>query len=146
MNEGKIYSLFIETKSVTFLSVQYATSLEEAFSQAKLEFVKTLDGLEANKKITSLAGAKIGLFTIKTVKDMMEESENFQKVIENVVAQSAQVEREVESVPIGPVAPQNDKNRLMKEIIETKDVGLYKLNRSQFSKQEQAYIRAQLKK
>ena len=156
--EGQIYSLFVETKGVTFLSVQYATSLEEAFAQAKLEFVKTIEKTGAGKRATSLAGAKIGLFTIKTVADMMKEADDFNEAKDAMERQSEQLEKDViliEESLKKIIHTRNEpdreekvhnKNRLMKEIIETKDKGLYILNRSQFTKQEQAYIRAQLKK
>jgi hypothetical protein len=153
--EDKVYALFLETKGMTFLSVQLAVSLEEAFSLAKMEFVRTSNAMGEPKRGRGIAGAKIGLFTIKAIDDLMEETEEFRQAYgeakdiirgrknDKIVSEAM---KRISTPMAKAVEPTVDKNKLMKEIIETKDKGLYELNRSKFSKQEQAYIRAQLKK
>ena len=50
MNEEKVYALFLEAPDVSFLSIQYASSLEEAFTMARIEFARTTTALNDGKK------------------------------------------------------------------------------------------------
>ena len=63
-NDPKIYAMILETKEVTFLSIQYASSLEEAFSMARVEFERTSTQFPKGHPMRNLSGAKINLFTI----------------------------------------------------------------------------------
>ena len=60
--KAKIYGMLLESNRNLFLSVQYAYSLEEAFYLAKLEF-----NSQDKNKIGTLNGAKISLFSVKTL-------------------------------------------------------------------------------
>ena len=70
--QKKIYALFLESNKTFFLSVQAAWSLEEAFSLAKLEFLKLNPFIKGQN---SLDGAKIGLFAIKTIEELNSQQE-----------------------------------------------------------------------
>ena len=75
LKEFKVYSFILETGTTIFLSIQYSSSLEEAFGQAKLEFEK----VNGNSKIfaKNMIGSKIGLFTVKSIEELIKENTSF---------------------------------------------------------------------
>lgn len=149
----KVYAMMLESENVNFLSLQYAKSLEEAFMQARIEYSKLNGG-------DSLAGAKIGLFTIKTVKDLTSESMDFNKMRQGAPTAA----QHVGTPPVVPKRPPGvgvtqvikiqlpkkktklTKNELMKKIVEAKDHDLFNKNIRKFTKEEREYLRSQLDK
>jgi len=106
-NDGyKIYALLIKNRSSTFLSVQYATSLEDAYVLAKIEFAEQ-NPEEAMKGI--MEGATIVLFTHKVMADMVRENEKGTRIMENL------------NSPIGDIP------EIFKEMIEQQSVSAIKL-------------------
>ena len=128
----KVYGLLLEAKDQIFLSIQYASSLEDAFTLAKIEY-ETLNPTSQGLN-NPLMGSKIWLFSIKSVTDLVRgiipmpkspmkfkrlnmRDENSQSVIENK-------EEEKEVIPVKDKESSGlkfNKNYLMKKIIETKD-------------------------
>ena len=94
----KVYALLLESPSTTFLSVQYARSLEEAFALAKLEFEQQHLGMVGLDN--PLMGSKIVLFAIKEVKELtmspnlLEKAQHDAKVMEEEAYQRVEKERE----------------------------------------------------
>lgn len=173
--ERKMYGLLLETMNpldlgaTIFLSVQYANSLEEAFILAKLEFEKSNP-----TKVNSLVGAKIGLFTVKTIEVLNEEHKTLDaRILEHKALEVAEAARWLKATKdltssLKPVIPgqilgtpiipkekpqeiplsnvsMSQKNLLMKEIIDKKDPNLLEQNKLLLSKEEIEYIKAQLK-
>jgi hypothetical protein len=169
----KIYALLLESSKTYFLSVQSAYSLEDAFLLAKIEFAK-LNPL--SKGENSLEGAKIGLFSIKTVEEL--NSQNSDKITS--VDSAIQTQEETSSgrtVKIGQVDPEDflkileegflpktrksdikkiipktppeeesktKKNKLMLEIIKSKDKRILEMNKELFTPEEIKYIEKQM--
>jgi len=87
--EKKVITLLLESSKTFFLSVQYAYSLEDAFVMAKMEFEKMNPRSRGGN---SLDGAKIGLFSVKTMDEFVAETElptinNSIQTLENGVGQ-----------------------------------------------------------
>jgi hypothetical protein len=149
--EPKVYALLLKSPETIFLSVQYAYSLEEAFVLSKLEFEKhnpTRTGFS-----NPLMGAEIGLFTIKTIRELMETNRppltNTTKKVENVIPSPVATAMgpepaEVKKIKLLPT--QAEKNILMKEIIDKKDLKKFRENKDVFSEVEVKYIRGELRK
>lgn len=92
--EKKVITLLLESNKSFFLSVQYAFSLEEAFIMAKMEFEKLNI---VNRGANSLEGAKIGLFAIKSIKDLTEEDGEFVNIDNSIQRVAEEVSRIGES-------------------------------------------------
>ena len=164
-NNLKIYSLLLEIRDSTFLSVQMAPSMEEAFAQAKLEFQMIHPSFGINE---SMSGIKIGLFLFKTEKELIEEHEDFiQKRKEFDKMQKEEwgeilfgehrkapakkhkpvmsLDKEVKvKIPDTEETLKKQKNLLMKEIIENKDFQLFEMNKKVLSNSEIKYIEARI--
>lgn len=156
---GKIYSLVIESKSHMFLSVQYAHSLEEAFVLAKMEFNRINPSRD---NMSSLSGAKIGLFTVKSINEMIDEQKGFyrsmreQKVVPESTSKSEkdvgvwdnvdkimQPTPEKENNPKAKDVP-NPSSAIMEEIIKRPET--YEKLKRTLTKEERKYVREQIKK
>lgn len=156
----KIYGLIIEVRDTVFLSVQYASCLEEAFAQAKLEFQKVNPLLRSK---VSINGAKIGLFTIKSVQELSEENFNFNinreaydkieqeemKKSSNNSVKSPSIEKflkpkevmeKIAQLANGQNQDIENKNKLMKLIISQKNKELFEKNKSIFTANETQYL------
>lgn len=169
--ENKIFAIVIEIRETVFLSVQYASCLEEAFAQSKLEFER-INPLIKPKLGSS--GAKIGLFTIKSVEELTEENFNFNN---NRAAHQKLEEEEMKKIIPGPsvknflnpakvmekidklvneskeeisiIKTENlkkEKNLLMAKILKEGNEKIFKEFKALLTKEEQLYIREQLDK
>lgn len=147
-NRKKLYSLLLESKEIIFLSMQYASSLEEAATLAKLEYMRIHHLSE-----DSLAGAKIGLYTIKTINEIVKESKNLNNIKQGMVS----IARREGNAIFSPLAPVEEvkeepvdksaetiKNELMAKIIGEKNIQLYKDNKEVFTKSERLYLEDKL--
>ena len=159
-NQKKVYALLVEFGETSFLSVQLATCLEDAFVMAKFEFEK--QNLSKLGIGSPLIGAKIGLFTIKTVKELTEndikksiqemrskldiEKKSLEKAFDEFAKRDT-IMQPVKDLPIKKESesPAEEKNRLMKQIIDKKDKNLFEISKSLFSKNECRYIEEHIK-
>jgi len=153
--QRKIYGIMLEARDVAFLSIQTAFSLEEAYIAAKFEFEKQ----NPNKKgiHNPLNGSKIGLFTVKPLSELM--GPNDMEVINHIAEEEAMKKIETpkeeeiikafeetadKKVEVKPTL-EEEKNILMKQIIDNKDVKMFNKVKRFFSKTERAFIRDYLK-
>jgi hypothetical protein len=168
--DPQIFGLLIEFPNNSFISVQCAYSLEEAFALAKLEYKE--QNYRFGKRET-FVGAKINLFTIKTLdallhapslREVIEKTEEqtrkqmndvlniFKKIDENSLknlpgfsnAPLTQKQEEVEK-PKTVTLTKVEKNKLMKQIVKDKDKGIFKKNKDFFTIAEQSYLLDRLK-
>jgi hypothetical protein len=150
--------MLIEARDVIYLSIQYASSLEEAFVQAKAEYMR-INHISGDNN--PLAGAKIGLFSMKTINEIISENKDFKKDISKKGEEGFILRKDDELVapptlnvnnaePTHVVVKKEDlamtKNELMKNIIERKDLGLLEENKVLFSENERKYIMERLQK
>jgi len=149
--ECQVYGMLLEVKETIFLSIQYASSLEEAFLLAKFEFEKMNIG-------KSGAGAKISLFTLKTIKELYEDQSTLDsRIIEQKAKEIEASLKWVKAIEKFPglseekpteepiVAPKEDsKNVLMNKIVETKDKEMFEKNKARFTKHERRYLMERL--
>ena len=153
-NIYKVYGMLLEVGNTLFLSVQYAGTLEEAISQAKIEFSRL--NPPQNGKIE---GFKITLFSFKDFEELIIENRNYKDIklarIEQTVHKHHKIahEEKKEKVKKPPVEvkkiaadPKMLKNILMKEIIEKKDLEMFKRNKKLFTAPEAKFLKAKLKK
>jgi hypothetical protein len=158
MNKPKIYSLVLENKDTSFLSIQVSHSLEEAYLLAKLEFEK----LNINKPRFhgKMEGAKIGMFTTRLLEEIVmidnalhgingsiEIEEEHLKEMEEII-KSIETDKVVEKPPTKEQVknPVTEKNQLMKQVIESKDIEIFNKFKGRFSRAEREYILAEFKK
>jgi len=167
--QPKVYTLLIESDKNFFLSVQYTYSLEEAFYLARLEFAS--QNPKRNGLPNTLDGAKINLFSIKTVEAL---NEGLAKIPTGGDNQVFKIKEDPADDPIddilnffdkmspkdlikgqkkdvgvdgdtGPVDKSKlSKNDLMKQIIDNKDIGLFNKNKHLFTSAEKKYIKGHL--
>ncbi len=153
----KVFALVIEAEGTIFLSIQNAESLEEAFSLAKIEFQKTNPQMVGKNP---LVGGKIGLFTSKTVDEIVKEGftksqridefmkkeeehiNEFNKAVKLMSTPSPlkPIKTPQQPKPIQQLDPSDAKNMLMKVIIENKDLEKLKENKAIFSTSERKYM------
>jgi hypothetical protein len=152
-----VYAVIIEAGDATFLSLQLASSLEEAFAMARMEFARSTTMVsKGNTPLRAITGAKIGLFTIKSFSELTREATEFREVNKRVMAPEA-AETPMQEPVLPSLQPaetkqesptveteQQKKNALMKKILNTNDVKMFLENKKQFTKNEKAYIKAQL--
>jgi hypothetical protein len=156
----KVYGLVLEAKEQIFLSIQYATSLEDAFGMAKLEYEKINP---ARSGINNpFLGSKIWLFTIKSVTDLVEGKVTLPKPpmqfkrlkLEDANTEGSVVDKEkenhIQKEMINVIKKGNEvkntKNKLMKKIIDEKDMTLFEQNKDLFTPHDIQYIQDNLKK
>ncbi len=147
----KVYGMLLEIRETLFLSIQYARSLEEAFNQAKLEFIRlnppTVDG------DNSLFGVKIGIFSIKNLNEMVHENKIYsEKRLQNIALKHKKVEEKIEKQIRKPVEikrvelkPEEIKNIIMREIVTRKDPEMLEKNKHMFNDNEMQYLKDKLK-
>ena len=154
----KIYALMIEFANTSFLSVHYTYSLEDAFKMAKIEFWKQNPKLLTSVFTDSMLGARIGLFSIKTVAELTKTQEILPQIPENnhekisqvfdsfpkeikpgEIKQNSVVETGLKKVII------DKKNEVMKEIIKNKDRMMFESVKTSFTEAERKYIEEHLK-
>lgn len=135
----KIYSLVLESRSQVFLSTQMAESLEEAFDLARIEY--TL--LNPPNGPNPMDGAKIWLFTIKTISELLKiKKDEVKGLSKRIINNNKEEIKEEESIPNIPL----NKNKLILQIIKNKDKELLKKNKKLFTKNEIKYINEMLNK
>ena len=142
-----IYALILEGKGMMFLSIQFAYCLEDAFSMAQNEFLR-----QNPKLVDTLQGAKISLFAIKSIDQLVRKTE--QTVTPVPVVNASTQSKPIPKKPVVSVVvptPQKeeikmvDKNTLMKQIIDSKSEELLNLNKAMFTKVELKFLRDKLK-
>ena len=149
--DNKIYGLVLEISGSTFLSIQLASSLEQAVAFAKVEFSEV-----TKKPIT--VGCKIGLFVIKDSKELISDNERYRKEISNIgIRREGKIppglnravkrltkteDNVVELIEIKQKEPKKkkEKNKIMERIIKTKDIGLLEKHRKSLTKNDIKYI------
>lgn len=159
--ERRVYGLILESQETVFLSIQFTYSLEEAFLLAKLEFEKLNPHRRGENN--PLVGAKIGLFTVKTLSELTSQKrlaalENItpdeaRKMLDGISALMSAEEKnptpnEVLDTPQEKTIelhPRKKKNHLMQQIIKDKDETMFKKHKDLFSKAEKSYLKAHLK-
>ena len=163
--QRKIYALFLESKQTFFLSVQAAWSLEEAFSLAKLEFLKMNPFVRGQN---SLEGAKIGLFAIKSIDELNAQTEEvaieesrimkdplggpmsemldfFEREMDGPAKRKGPRFESISPIPIKADLDKNEmKNALMQKIVNNKDAQLFEDNKDMFTKAECDYLKKKL--
>ncbi|MFA5695901.1 MAG: hypothetical protein WC917_00345 [Bacilli bacterium] len=154
----KVYGLVLEAKEQIFLSIQYALSLEDAFGMAKLEYEKinpTRSGIN-----NPFLGSKIWLFTIKSVTDLVEGKVTLPKAprqfkrlnlgdtnkVDPVNEKEDHIQKEMINVIKKGNEVKNTKNKLMKKIIDEKNLELFEQNKDLFTPHDVQYIQDNLKK
>ena len=129
----KIYSLIIEGVNYTFLSIQLAGSLEEAFILAQKEFInKNPDSVE------KMIGAKIGLFEIKEIPELFfgPNVNNMIKSLEN--NKQTILSRQKILQPNRKINEISEKNKLMQSIVNNDDL---EKNKNLFNESEFKYLK-----
>jgi hypothetical protein len=146
-----IYSLILEGKGITFLSIQFAYSLEDAFSMAQNEFIR--QNPKASPEV--MQGARINLFAIKTIDQLFAKTKIIEKESEPGVllpgqAIKVQVPVRRSRIKEGPKEVIKEvsltKNELMHKIINDKDFKLLKISTNIFTKAEIKFLKEKLKK
>src|ERR1035437_3459568 len=149
----KIYALMIEFANTSFLSVHYTYSLEDAFKMAKIEFWKQNPKYLTSFLTDSMLGARIGLFSIKTVGELEKTQEILPKLPENNHEKISQVfdsfakeakKDDAKNVPVMETESEK-RSRLMREIIENKDRSMFESIKGLFTVAERKYIEEHLK-
>lgn len=142
--EPKVFALLIESRETTFLSVQYAYSLEEAYAMAKIEF-ESQENLPLPPGVTQ--GSKISLFAIKPLKVLIADADLLKKKMEVIKGMNKLAETLMENVT-GVNKAENPetiaKNDLMNKIIKGKDRALYEEKKATFSECEREYLEKHL--
>jgi len=152
----KIYSLVVESAEQFYLSIQYAESLEEAFALAKVEH-SMLSGVN---NYNVFEGAKIWLFSITTIKSLIEKRnelrKEYKKVIGNDMEKIIKLEDKKDELlednklkKTTEIIKKNipiDKNKIMEKIIKDKDKTLLSKNKNLFTKNELKYIKEKISK
>lgn len=168
--EPKVFGLLLENQATVFLSVQYAYSLEEAFLLAKLEFEK--QNPMRRGVVNPLMGAKIGLFSIKTVQELLNSPSLNDLVDPKIMDEIGKIQEaanKTRDLPVpedlspditkpiseifGGQAKKNkdktseisEKNSIMQKIVESKDKELFEKNKKLFSKAERSYLKERIK-
>lgn len=148
----KVYGMLLEIRETFFLSIQYAKSLEEAFNQAKLEFHRLNPPVEGADN--SLLGAKIGLFAIKDVGQMIHENKVYnERQLERIALKHRKAEKKEELIkePKKPVEikkvqldPADVKNMIMREIVNKKDKKMLEEHKELFNDNEKKYLKEKI--
>jgi len=154
----KIYALMIEFSNTSFLSVHYTYSLEDAFKMAKIEFWKQNPKPLTSVFTDSMLGARIGLFSIKTVAELTKTQEILPQIPENNHEKISQVfDSFLKEIKPGEIKQNSvvetglkkviidKKNEVMKEIIKNKDRMMFESVKTSFTEAERKYIEEHLK-
>lgn len=152
--EPKIYGMLLEFPETNFLSVQIAYSLEEAFIKAKDEMEILERTMFKKGPLNQTFGhAKISLFSCKTIEELEKGSFNYiqenyipeEQIKKTIDTIQSFKERKSKVVPKKRKSKSEEKNKLMKQIIDNKDEILLKENSSLFTKAEIDYIKEHIK-
>jgi len=146
--EQAVYSLLLEYPESSFLSIQYAYSLEEAMYQAKEEYCELQKKILGNSFRETYA-PKLSLFASKSLDGLVNDSEMRDKMFEHYnkmqkakkVIKKDDIKKRIKSDKVGL----KNNNDLMKEIIEKKDLELLKKNIKVLSDSETLYIKSKIK-
>lgn len=148
--ENNVYAMLLEVRDALFLSVQYASSLEEAFNQAKLEFHRL--NPQPSGFDNSMLGMKIGLFSFKTFNQMISENKNYhERKLKRISLKKEKIVEKVEprkDVEIKKVefSQEEVKNMIMAEIIAKKDRKLLREYKELLTENDLKYIENEIKK
>ena len=146
--EQVVYSLLLEYPESSFLSIQYAYSLEEAIYKAKEEYYRVQKNILGNSFRETYA-PKLSLFTSRSLKEIVGDSETTDKIFEHYKKlqerkkEKAKVNKNSQ-IKSDKVRSKNN-NALMKEIIDKRDSKLLQENIKKLSKNEVLYIKSRLK-
>lgn len=163
----RVYSLLLESNKFSFLSIQYAFTLEEAIYLAKEEFKKESP---QNKFLLNIETIKLSLYSSKTIEDLnsiveLQEAKYNSSVLDSKEVKSlsddidkmfdtldkeltinedkigdqiATTKNALEGVKV-------EKNVLIKKIIDENNKELFEKNKAIFSANERKYIMKRLK-
>ena len=139
--KSKIYGVMLEIREKMFLSIQYADSLEEAFSLARLEF-------EILNKEDSF-GAKISLFTSKSPEQLIRENHTYgarKKKLRSTKKEKLEGKIPFPKKAIKIEEPEwKKKSNTMQKLIDTNNLKAIKSKSVQFTKEERAYMRDKIR-
>lgn len=145
MTGFKVYSLLIEGQSYTFLSIQLAKSLEEAFVLARSEF--TAKNIKTQNQ-ELMVGAKISLFEIKEISELFLGTDFSNQKVNSLDQEKQKIEKNVSNL-VQPKKKQDDlseKNKLIKFIIDGNSKEIFEKNKNLFTQNEIEYIQDKIKK
>lgn len=136
LTNTKLYCLVVEGREYTSLSVQLATSLEEAFFLAKRDFVSKNPHLEEK-----LIGAKIGLFEVKELPELF-----FGSNLGNLTSPSIgikKIEKQYQPIEIKK-DEKSEKNKFIKFLIDNQNTEILEKNKNLFTKNEIKYVQERI--
>jgi hypothetical protein len=140
--------------------------LEEAFFLARIEYDLLNSG---GRKTTTLDGAKIGIFSVKTFDEIdgnsqaglgtlrelkidKEETEALGKILskslDKAMGEPVKVKIPQQVVPSlvrRILSPEEKQNQLMQQIIETKDITMFEKEKKNFTSAQRKYLKDHLK-
>lgn len=147
----KVYALMLEGEDLKYMSLQYASSLEEAYTLAKLEFEKD------NPKMTGinnpLLASKIGLFTIKTINKLLVTNRDLSEIKINKRIKKIDIEeleetknfKKIATIVKKKITKKEEKNKLIEEIIKKKDLKVLEKSKDLLTLNEYKYVMSQIK-
>jgi len=145
IKKNKIYSMLLENNYNLFLSIQYASSLEEAYTLAQEEFKHGVSSVIEHNMADDFGGVKMLLYTTKERNELVETKKEFNTYDNNRSFINPPIK--IEEQKSNNVNSKNDdKNKLMKSIIESRNIDEFEKNKDKFNKNEIKYIKEQLEK
>ena len=148
--QPKLFALTLKSHTETFLVLEIAYSLEDAYFKG----IKTLK--RTNPK-SDISGLVILLFVQTQIAELLDgfigedrEEEEGQRQVDGIASllrRNTASNDIIESLPKEPEAGQAPtKNELMKQILKKKDLEFLKENESQFNSFEYTYLEGEIKK
>ena len=139
--EKKFFAIFLEMERSSYLSVQYAYNLEEAFNLAKIEYGNIKHAPATHNLAAELATARVGLFTAKTFAELNDPKKHI----------LAPIKKDKPLPPPLPPIPRiptqrEKKNETMATIISLGDTKLLGIMKGEFTEAEIKYIKSEIKK
>lgn len=143
---SRVYSIVLEDGKSRYLSLHYATSLDQALDMACNEF----EASHVMRFGIPPSNYKMIMYCTKSVNELTDESKNnTSKILEKYkkFQKSPKVsdQKKLEPTVKKEKTESEKKNELMKSIIDNKDVETFKKNKKMFSKVEKMYILDRLK-
>jgi len=144
--EPVVYSLLLEYPESNFLSIQYAYTLEEALYLAREEYDQLQRKISGNLPMENNYIPKLTLFVGKSVGELTKNEETTDELFKhyNKMQEKKESQKKEKQIKLDKVVSENNSN-LMKEIIDKKDLVLFKKNMKVLSSAERLYVRDQLK-
>lgn len=142
---SRVYSIVLEDGKSRYLSLHYATSLDQALDMACNEF----EASHVMRFGIPPSNYKMIMYCTKSVNELTDESKNnTSKILEKYkkFQKSPKASDKKLDPPVKKEKTESEKkNELMKSIIDNKDLETFEKNKSMFSKVEKMYIKDKLK-